>query len=851
MISTVPAISQRGVSRKSAPLAASLQAAVLLLFAAVPAATAQEAAYSVLGQAFVAGQQGEHFGVPGAVIEILSVSMEVTDTGTAGAVTAESDELGLFRFDGVSEGCYFLTGTSPGLNGQSDIVCVPAGEEPLRVDIELVVETVVETVEVSASVIEINPTETTSSGSVGVSTLDNAPKANRSVEDVMPLIPGVLRGRAGEINMNGVRATQSGSQLNNVDVTDPVARTSAMSLPLSVVSGVEVLSSPYDAQYGGFAGAMSTVETKSADASEFRFDLQNFTPRIRRRAGKVVGIESSTPRLTVNVPLISNRVAWLHSTEYQYVRADQEDANLPLLERDVEREMLTVFNQFDVSVSERNRASLTALVYPEKFSYFGLNAFTPQESTADLRRRAVLYTVKDSHEFTGGGVLLSSFSIQDLENDVKPLGYDPSVIGIDRVSGSFFNRQERATTRRKLSELYHFRPRDRHQLKAGFELGWETYRGEQIFNPVTWLGVGDRPVLNLRYTDPMTVRGSKSDLSTFLQDKWMVNDNLTLDLGARLDRDSLSSRLNPSYRAGFAYAFGPGSRTVLRGGSGLFVDRISLLVPTFEQLPQRIETRFGPGGGIAWERRLASRIDGPLWNARSLGWNLQLDREVIDNLFLRTGYQYRRTDSNFLVDPVYAGIDGAETDALVMSNGGRDYYREFQVSLRYRLSGAGHITGSYVRSSSSGDLNDIGAIYGPTPSALIQPNERAPLRFDVPHRMMTWAQFNLPWGFITIPVWEVRSGFPHSEIDEYRQFVGPRNRAGRFPIFNAIDLQITKMVRIPFKGKDRRFRAGIRFFNLLNNFNPQDVQNNLASPYYGVFYRGVKRKIRAVFEIGY
>ncbi len=812
----------------------------------------QDASQVILGQVYITGSGGEHFGVPGAVIELQSVSAEVSIDGVAvSPPTAEADELGLYRFDAVAEGCYFVTATSPGLNGQSDILCVPTEEGTLRSDIAMEVETVVESLEVTASVIAIDPTETTLSGSVGMSTLDNAPKANRSVEDVMPLIPGVLRGHAGEINMNGVRASQSGSQLNNIDVTDPVARTSEMTLPLTVVSSVEVLSSPYDAQYGGFAGAMSTVETKAADASEFQFELQNFTPRIRRRAGSIAGIESSTPRLTLNIPLISNRVAWLHSTEYQFVRADQEDANLPLYERDVEREMLTIFNQFDVSVSERNRASLTALVYPEKFSYFGLDAFTPQPSTADLRKRAFLYTLKDSHEFASGGVLLSHFSIQELANDVKPLGYDPSVIGIDRVSGSFFNRQARDTTRRKLSELYHFRPLGDHQVKAGTDLGWESYSGEHTFNPVTWLGVADQPVMNLSYSDPVMVRGRKVDFSTFVQDKWRIHDKLTIDMGGRLERDSLSSQWNPSYRIGFAYALGGAARTVLRGGSGLFVDRISLLVPTFEQLPLRTETRFDPFGGILSRRNYLSRLDGPLRNAKSLGWNLQLDHELIENLFVRTGYQYRRTKSNFLVNPVYgAGLDAQDT-FLTMSNDGADLYREFQVSVRYRLSGTGHVTVSYVNSNSYGDLNDLGSIYGPTPSALIRANERAPLRFDVPHRMLAWTEFNLPLGFKTIPVWEVRSGFPHSNTNEYRDFVGARNRAGRFPIYNVLDLQLTKRVNIRYRGKDRRFRVGLRLFNLLNSFNPQDMQHNLVSAHYGVFYRGVKRKIRAVFEIEY
>ena len=817
------------------------------------AASPQKPTSAIVGQAVIAGPDGKRLGAAGAEMQLEPVSVaEATAEEPEGSVPAIvlTDELGIFRFEGVAEGCYIILGKAPGMSGQSDILCLPAEEQPLRVEIEMQVEAVVESVEVTASAITIDPTETSSSGSVGVSTLDNAPKANRSVEDVMPLIPGVLRGRAGEINMNGVRASQSGSQLNNVDITDPVARTSEIGLPLSVVSNVEVLSTPYDVQYGGFVGAVSTVETRSADLSKFRFDLQNFTPRIRRRDGAIMGIESSTPRLTVNIPISEGRFALLHSTEYQFVRADQEDANLPLLERDVEREALTVFNQFDARVTDRNRASVTVLVYPEKLNFFGLNAFTPQSSTSDLRRRAALLTLKDSHEFESGGLLLLHLSYQDLDSDVKPLSLGPASIGLERASGAFFNRQTRNTLRRKFSEHYHFAPAGKHQLKTGVELGLETYDGDHTFNSVTWLGIGDQPVTELRFTPPAAVRASKNDLAMFLQDHWSVSEALTLDLGARLERDSIATDWNPSYRAGFAYAFGGGTRTVLRGGSGLFIDRVSLLVPTFLQLPQRIETRYGNDGAVTSVRRFIPWIDGRIRNAKSLGWNLQLDRELMDDLFLRAGYQQRRTTRNFLIDPTIPSDPGETDGALTLSNNGRDHYREYQVTVRYRLSGTGHITASYVRSSSVGDLNDLGSIYGPAPAALIRPNERAPLRFDVPNRLLTWTEFQMPWGITAIPVWELRSGFPHSAVNEQRDFVGARNRTGRFPAFNALDLQMTKKIAFKFKGKDRRFRVGLRLFNLLNNFNPQDVQHNLASPYYGTFYRGVKRKIRAVFEIG-
>ena len=72
-------------------------------------AVAQDGGHSIIGQAYVMGQQGEHFGVAGAVMELQSVAADVADSDGAdapGPPTAETDALGLFRFDSLAEGCY-------------------------------------------------------------------------------------------------------------------------------------------------------------------------------------------------------------------------------------------------------------------------------------------------------------------------------------------------------------------------------------------------------------------------------------------------------------------------------------------------------------------------------------------------------------------------------------------------------------------------------------------------------------------------------------------------------------------------------------------------------------------------
>jgi hypothetical protein len=319
-----------------------------------------------------------------------------------------------------------------------------------------------------------------------------------------------------------------------------------------------------------------------------------------------------------------------------------------------------------------------------------------------------------------------------------------------------------------------------------------------------------------------------------------------------MERDSIAARWNPAYRAGFAYAAGGASRTVLRGGAGLFYDGLSLVVPTFGLLPSRKETTYALNGSPIESTAYSYAIRDRLRNPKSFGASLQLDREIVPDLFLRLGYQVRRTKHNLLIEPKLDSVLDPlnRTGYFTLSNDGRDNYREWQMSTRYRLPDSGHFTFSYVRSSSVGDLNALGSLFGAVPFRLLRENQRAPLPFDAPNRFLAWSEVGLPFGLRAVPVIEWRSGFPYSAVDELRNYVGPRSRAGRLPRYRGVDLQVSKVLGFNVMGKTRRIRVGVRLFNLLNDYNPQDVQESLVSPNHGVFYRGIKRKLRMMFEFG-
>lgn len=248
---------------------------------------ANTASAKVEGSVFVRDSAGNQSFVAGAIVKF---------SGPA-AFETESDENGNYVIAAVPLGTYTVEAVFPGLKAVQ-AVNVEASE--VRVPLELSPSEVVASVVVTADQAETKnpaPSET-----VSEKTLRDAPNANERFESSLPLIPGVVRGPDGHVNLKGTRSTQSGALVNSANVTDPVTGGPAINLPIDVVASVQVISNPYDPQYGKFTGAVSTVSTKTSDYEKFHFSMQNFIPRLRDRDGIISGIGAATPRMTFTGP---------------------------------------------------------------------------------------------------------------------------------------------------------------------------------------------------------------------------------------------------------------------------------------------------------------------------------------------------------------------------------------------------------------------------------------------------------------------------------------------------------------------------------------------------------------------
>ena len=793
-----------------------------------------EALGRIQGTAFVLDAQGQSY----------IANAKVTLQGPTAMVGTETDESGKFEFRNVQPGTYNIEVTVPGLLA-TQVVTIEAGNAA-QVSLELKPATVKDSVTVTGTAPDDSPTSSSPTGTITSSTLQNAPNADDRAESILPTLPGVVRGPDGHINMKGARNTQSGALVNSANATDPATGSPGISVPIDVVSSVQVISNPYDPQYGKLTGAVSTLDTKIGNFESFHVSVQNFLPRARFRDGTVFGIGAATPRITFTGPIWKDHIAFTQSLEYRFVRTPVN--SLPPFQRDTTLESFNSYTQLDFNLTPKQTATISAAVYPQRLQYMGLNTFTPQPSSSDYHQRG--YQLYGQHRYLTGteSLLTSQFSYKTFDVDLTPAGSGPYQLLVETTEGGFFNSQKRRASRFDWQETYQFASRHflgTHQWHAGFEYAHSSYSGQQTFSPVSIHGATGSTIERITFMGGSPYDVSQNEVTWFAGDRWTVSRRLLLDVGLRFDSDTVTSSAHAAPRAGFQLALTSSGRTMLRGGIGEFYDRVPLMVPSFRWFPDRTVLFLDPAGQVTSSTAYSNRIVGGLHNPRSTAWNLALSQKISSNLMLQVGYEQRNTAKDFVVS---AAEGSGGIGLITLANTGSQSYKELQATGRYHF-GKHFLTASYVRSRAYGDLNDFFQFFGNVAKPVIQPNGQGRLPFDAPNRFLFSGEFHAPWKLIVAPVYDLHTGFPYSVQDQFREYVGPRNTR-RFPEFSSFDLQVSRPISLPAFG-DRRLKArvGLGVFNLFNHFNPREVQTIQESARFGGFFNGAWREYRGKFTV--
>src|SRR6185369_1389976 len=342
--------------------------------------------------------------------------------------------------------------------------------------------------------------------------------------------------------------------------------------------------------------------------------------------------------------------------------------------------------------------------------------------TANFHERGWFVALNEQAAFKSGALLQSSLSAKKYDGDIFGNSSSTYRIAPSRNFGGWYDRQHRDSRRYELLEVYSFDPKKwqgTHSLKAGINYSHTSFLGSDTSQPVTIVRADGTRYQLIEFVDGRTLTQSQNEYAAFLQDKWELSRRVTLDAGLRFDRDELGGQNNFAPRIGIVFLSNESGPTVVRGGLGLFYDKIPLNVGAFTQYPSQRVTTFAANGLTVTDgpRLFRNTIPVDLQNPYSVAGNLQVDHQVTERLMFRLGYEERHSHRDFLIQPA------GQQNELRLLNEGRSLYREFQALARFRFQEGRNIFVSYVRSQARGDLNDYNTYFGNLRNPVIRPNE--------------------------------------------------------------------------------------------------------------------------------
>jgi hypothetical protein len=293
---------------------------------------------------------------------------------------------------------------------------------------------------------------------------------------------------------------------------------------------------------------------------------------------------------------------------------------------------------------------------------------------------------------------------------------------------------------------------------------------------------------------------SQWDFGGYVQDDWKVRPNLTLSLGLRYENQSnIDSNFNFAPRVGFAWQpGGPQSKTVVRGGYGIFYDRVSenltmtalrlngvnqqqftVLnpdffpnIPTVDQL-----LAFSVPGTVY---RLEKGIEAP-YTMQSV---ISLERQLPHNFTVATSYINVRTLHVLRTVPLNAPLPGTfipnvpnsgvrplncadfippdvnpspTCNVFEYESSGRYNQNQFIVNFNSRLHRNASLNAYYVLGFAKSDADGIGS-FPANPYDFSTEYGRA--SGDIRHRFVMSGTFRVPWGISLNPLIFVQSGRP-------------------------------------------------------------------------------------------
>ena len=903
--------------------------AVALLLLLTATARAQETidSGSVSGRV-VDAQNGV---LPGAMVTLRQRETNATRT-------TETDREGRFRFTYLQVGPYDLLVQLAGFADIHRSVTVSAGSA-YELPLQLSLATVDTTVTVTAATPLVETARTQIAATVGRTEVARVPLNGRNFLDLALLAPGVSPTNTGStqlfaetsavpgggLSVGSQRNFSNSFVLDGFSANDDAAGLSGTAVSVDAVDQFQVVTSGGQAQLGRALGGYFNVVTRSGTNHlagdvfgyfrDSRFDAANALshtrlpmdqqqiggslggPIVRNQTFFFANVErrnlDQTGLVTIDPAAVDAINGRLSSTGYAG-RISTGPYENPL-------DTTNALVKLDHVLGARDQISARYLFYGvDSANARGAGGLSDTSASAGLTNRDHVLSISNTATLSSRTVNETRFQFVRSRLAAPPadvVGPAVSIAGVASFGTLSVSPTQRANT---MIELVNNLSRDAgsHALRVGLDAIWNddtitfprAVRGAYTFSSLDRFLAGEYN--NAGFTQAFgasSVAQENPNLGLYAQDDWKVVPSFTLNAGVRYDLQFLDTirtdTNNVAPRIGFAWSPSASGTMVVRGGVGLYYDRVPLRALANALLSAGNTTDIGSlrqvivalSPGQSGAPVFPATLDAPvpsvtlpnlttmqrdLQNAYSQQANIEIERQLGSKTTAAASVQYSRgrhlivsINQNVPACVAASGNNGCRPNGLYANNNqyssaAASNYKSLQLSIVRRASAWGQYRISYTLSSA---MSNVGGFFFSSP---IDPFDLSKdwgrSDDDQRHRLVVsgsavarGAWTDTSWGrllrgveisgtlraYSALPL-NVTSGSTTVQGTVARPVVDgafiPRN-AGEGPDFFTLDLRAGRKWVI---GSRWSMEGFVEAFNLTNHTNVVTVNGNFGSGAY-------------------
>ena len=732
-------------------------------------------------------------------------------------ISGLTDDAGYFSVKNIAPGEYTVQMEKVDffiLRGQT--IQVAAGATEFSFTLNHIQE-VREKVDVVADPNRIEPTETPQSATLTSTEFFYIPvPSSHDYKQSLIALPQIVRDNQALLHIAGARATQSQYLMDGFEVGDPVSGALTIPIIVDALRTAEVETGRFGAEFAHPGAAILKFETPEGD-DHWRFNATDFIPGLRSDQGVRLG--NYYPRITFSGPLVAGKLWFLQSFSVDHTLS---------IERDITQGNNTseqwsgdTFSRLLWHVAPNDSLHFTLLYNNESDTSVGLDSLHPQSTTVDEPSDRIFASIKNqlwwNHTLFEVG-----FAEDRINRDFDPQGNGPYLLLVNGAQGNFFQRAD------QLSKRHQFfadaiRPGGHwhglHTFSAGTNisvvlLNQSSTRGEiQAFNAANQL------VRQTTFTGNAKIDLSNTLAGAFVQDNWTLSSHWVAQVGLRGDWDQFVRMTMVQPRAAVNYLPFADGRGKFSIGWGIYNVPLNLSVLGQAQDQQQVDTLYNPATGAVIAGPATSTftmpahgLQQPFFDITSAGWQERIWKKTIVSveLLARNGHRELAFETS---NPGQIG------GVFLLQSTRRDKYRGATIAARHTFEKGAVLFASFTRSRANTDqaLDPfLGALY-------FAPQQGAPLLWDAPNRALSWGTVPTPlWGIDFAYLFEYRTGYPFSVVDQQQFLIGAPNRQ-RFPDYASLNISLEKKFRF---GK-YLFAVRGTVINILDRQNPNVVVNNI------------------------